>query len=235
MSRRKKKAHQIPILTLKIKENELDEFIQTCKIKDTPAFSVLKQQFQQKRIDSIVCRGIGDSCSSIPARTQVSFILSLAKALKISQLSFFDPLSCSSCCQYLTSQGFKCLETNTNGVFSFSEHTAYFMPHCPRFLYHNILISNWSPKMMQNLCIVGNSFKDYSEKCRLFIQNLRSAVEDLFDQGSIIETPLDFDNSEPFDSISYMTCDLSKLPPECDIFWSPRELWDENTSQLQSN
>eukprot|EP00184_Porphyridium_aerugineum_P006430 CAMPEP_0184694462 /NCGR_PEP_ID=MMETSP0313-20130426/2412_1 /TAXON_ID=2792 /ORGANISM="Porphyridium aerugineum, Strain SAG 1380-2" /LENGTH=433 /DNA_ID=CAMNT_0027152757 /DNA_START=396 /DNA_END=1697 /DNA_ORIENTATION=- len=46
-----------------------------------------------------------------------------------------------------------------------SNGTFYFMPHCGKGLYNNILFSNWDKEKLQNIFILGNSFAHYEARC----------------------------------------------------------------------
>lgn len=38
------------------------------------------------------------------------------------------------------------------------------MPHCPRALYHNLLLENWTVENLRKIIIIGNSFSAYDTK-----------------------------------------------------------------------
>ena len=37
--------------------------------------------------------------------------------------------------------------------------TVFYMPHCGKALYNNLLWANWQPELLSLLTIVGNSFQ----------------------------------------------------------------------------
>lgn len=41
--------------------------------------------------------------------------------------------------------------------------TVYFMPHCGKELYDNLLWANWDKDLLADVVIVGNSFAHYAE------------------------------------------------------------------------
>ena len=105
------------------------------------------------------------------------------------------------------------------------------MPHCPRFIYHNILSYNLSTEELTNMYIIGNSFANYEENVRMFIQPQQTLVEELYSTQAVIDTPLDFLKNDVFDHTSLMTVDPSKLPESNDKFWLPRELMQPKTEE----
>lgn len=41
----------------------------------------------------------------------------------------------------------------------------FFMPHCGRRLYSNLLCTNWSAHQLQNVVLIGNSFDNFVLRC----------------------------------------------------------------------
>lgn len=42
--------------------------------------------------------------------------------------------------------------------------TLFYMVHCGKALYNNLLWSNWSPAALSKLVIIGNSFRGIEER-----------------------------------------------------------------------
>ncbi|CBJ29823.1 conserved unknown protein [Ectocarpus siliculosus] len=42
--------------------------------------------------------------------------------------------------------------------------TLFFMPHCPRRLYSNVLWANWSSRAMGSILILGNKISSYTDR-----------------------------------------------------------------------
>jgi hypothetical protein len=42
--------------------------------------------------------------------------------------------------------------------------TVFYMPHCGKSLYNNLLFANWSPDRLCQLIIIGNSFSNIVQK-----------------------------------------------------------------------
>ncbi len=68
-----------------------------------------------------------------------------------------------------------CLHTYTSDCYPLSfvqackravaAPTLFFMPHCGRAMYNNLLWANWSPEKLAHTAIIGNSFSSYLERC----------------------------------------------------------------------
>ena len=44
------------------------------------------------------------------------------------------------------------------GKRSVTQNTVFYMPHCGKALYNNLLWKNWSKERLKKLVIIGNSF-----------------------------------------------------------------------------
>ena len=222
MSRRRKKApKQIPVVFVKVPHEKLEETIESMATEKFPAFDVVCNALVKRETKQIVSLGIGDPCSSLGARTQLSFLLKVCRKCGIESKVFSDPVLCGECAKLLSDWGFVVDSEDKVGKYEFSSDVMFFMPHCPRFLFHNLLVSNWSVEKMKNVFIVGNSFAGYSENCRMLIQRVRTAIEDLYDTEMIEDKPLDFGDNQFFSEMSMMTF---KEPNEkVTIFETPPE------------
>ena len=40
----------------------------------------------------------------------------------------------------------------------------FYMPHCGRAMYNNLLWANWSPQLLAKMALIGNSFHSYIER-----------------------------------------------------------------------
>ncbi|XP_049851312.1 uncharacterized protein LOC126325857 [Schistocerca gregaria] len=47
---------------------------------------------------------------------------------------------------------------------SASKQVLFYMPHCMRILYNNIMESNWNKNSLKNILLVGNSFQNTTDK-----------------------------------------------------------------------
>ena len=42
--------------------------------------------------------------------------------------------------------------------------TLFYMPHCGKAMYNNLLWANWNPTLLSQIAIVGNRFSSYNER-----------------------------------------------------------------------
>jgi len=70
------------------------------------------------------------------------------------------------------------------------DYTVVYMPHCPRRLYHNVLVQNWQD--LPSLCIIGNSFSEYRIKSKLSFSEKAgsSAINVMVDNELVCESSL---------------------------------------------
>ena len=225
MSRRKKKSSlTFPKVDVKIDFNDIESTISGISVNNIPAFLDILNEFREKSVTKIYCLGIGDLCSNFAARFQTAFILKIAKECSIKDLFYYDPLLCENCKRIAEKLGFVCGTENVEGCYKFQNGTAFYMPHCPRFIYHNLIVNNWNSSDLENLLIVGNSFELYEEKYRMFIQTEKTAVEEIYAAGVIEEKKLDFLNNDYFDGTALMNVNTTKIHQLEDEFWKPHEL-----------
>ena len=59
--------------------------------------------------------------------------------------------------------GFEVITENEECKRRTVRRTVFFMPHCDLGLYNNLLSTNWGPAELQNVVVVGNSFRAYDE------------------------------------------------------------------------
>jgi hypothetical protein len=213
MSRRraKKKKQEIPTVSVTVPPASLPQTILQLPVSSFPALAFLLNSPILRHLRKIVCLGVGDLCRRHAARLQLSFILKLRSELAVGDVTYFDPICCSDCSGALDRMGVRTEAEDSEGKFDSDPQILFFMPHCPRFLYHNLLLKNWTIEGLSGLAVIGNSFLEYSEKFRTFVQQKRSCVEDIFDAGVVVEQPLDFGGNEAFSTLSLMLIDREKL------------------------
>ncbi|XP_048369844.1 SRR1-like protein [Sphaerodactylus townsendi] len=113
-----------------------------------------------------VCYGLGNFSSCFKARFQLAFLLLLLKQLQIpqEQCCIFDPVFSVLERDVLRSLGLSVLSRNEEGKRAVHEPTVYYMIHCGKALYNNLLWSNWSAEALSKMVIIGNSFKGIEER-----------------------------------------------------------------------
>lgn len=182
-----------------------------------PAFNNVMQIIELNKIQHIICLGVGDPCTNSAARIQASFIYQIFIQASISTISYYDPILCDHCQEILSSLGFNVLKTDQYESLFLEFNCLFFIPHCPRFIYHNLLLQNWNKTQIEKLFVIGNSFYNYLEKYDLKIQKAKTFVEEVASYKVHDETLLDFGNYDCFSLlywISFNHNQINDLPNE---------------------
>ncbi|KAJ0067457.1 hypothetical protein NL108_007922 [Boleophthalmus pectinirostris] len=140
------------------------------------------QQFQEKIRDAqvanhdlycsspgqmqCVCYGLGSFSSCVSARYQLAMLLLLLGALKIelSDCLVFDPVFSSGEKDVLKRIGLTVLTENEEGKRQVDKPTIFYLMHCGKALYNNLLWKNWSKHCLTEIIIIGNSFCSMKER-----------------------------------------------------------------------
>ena len=120
------------------------------------------------KIVQIVCYGLGNFSTTIDSLYQLSLILCLKTHLEINDILIFDPIFTENEKKFLENTlNFKIIEKNAKCVHpvtsSSDQMVLFFMPHCDKSLFNNILWSNWDLNRLKNIVIFGNSFEKMLE------------------------------------------------------------------------
>lgn len=120
-----------------------------------------------------VCYGIGRISISDIARWQLAVWLRVLREVAAERFFLHDPVLGPNERILVQELGFQLLETNHNsnqrnkqmGLWSCdTTPTIFFMPHCPKGLYQNLLWANWSAACLNRIVIIGNSFEGYADQ-----------------------------------------------------------------------
>ncbi|XP_068228472.1 SRR1-like protein [Palaemon carinicauda] len=108
-------------------------------------------------ISSIVCYGLGlPSCSRI-ACCQTGLLIILRDHFKV-KVEVYDPAFSDIDVEILKKLGFTVIEKNEEGKRKLRSPTLFYMPHCGKGLYNNLLWTNWNYDCLSKCVIIGNSF-----------------------------------------------------------------------------
>ncbi|CAI9596694.1 unnamed protein product [Staurois parvus] len=138
-----------------------------CLEEDVPSHRCLQDY-------ECVCYGLGNFASCVIARHQLAFLLLFLKQFKISyqQCYVFDPVFSLSEISVLQELDLKVISKNEEGKRGVQKPTVFYMLHCGKALYNNLLWRNWSLEALSQIIIIGNSFKEglkkdcYPEFCK---------------------------------------------------------------------
>ncbi|XP_072028984.1 SRR1-like protein isoform X2 [Amphiura filiformis] len=116
-------------------------------------------------MQSIVCYGLGNFTSCVIARYQLAFLLLLVDITEVSlrRCYVYDPKFTCQEQDVLAKLGFQLITCNEEGKRCVNETTLFYMPHCGKPLYNNLLWANWGLQLRQ-VIIIGNSFSNMCER-----------------------------------------------------------------------
>jgi hypothetical protein len=116
------------------------------------------------QVSHLVCYGLGNFTLSYISKHQLSLLIALKNYFNLSPEScvVYDPIFTTEEQTLLHDYGLTYCKSNEEGKRSVAEGskgTLFFMPHCPKELYNNLLWANWSLERLSRITIIGNSFQ----------------------------------------------------------------------------
>lgn len=114
-----------------------------------------------------ICYGLGRFGGCPAARHQLAFLLLLLEELGVppDRCSLFDPVFSAQEAAALGELGLRLLPDNEEGKHGIEgSATLFYMVHCGKALYNNLLWRNWSEGALSKMVIIGNSFKGMEER-----------------------------------------------------------------------
>jgi hypothetical protein len=123
----------------------------------------------EARTMNLICYGIGSIDDSFTSRFQLALLLLIVDELsadkslvdQIGIVELYDPVFNKADRLLIQEKlGFCLSARNEQCMRSVEPHalTLFYMPHCPKSLYNNILYSNWCMSGLQSIVLLGNSF-----------------------------------------------------------------------------
>lgn len=113
-----------------------------------------------------VCYGLGSFSSCAAARYQLAMLLLLLDAgqIPLEDCSVFDPVFSTGEREVLRNLGLTVLTENEEGKRLATKPTLFYLMHCGKALYNNLLWKNWSTQCLPLMTIVGNGFNGMRER-----------------------------------------------------------------------
>eukprot|EP00475_Leptophrys_vorax_P036751 TRINITY_DN6262_c0_g1_i1.p2 TRINITY_DN6262_c0_g1~~TRINITY_DN6262_c0_g1_i1.p2 ORF type:complete len:301 (-),score=74.77 TRINITY_DN6262_c0_g1_i1:1028-1906(-) len=153
-----------------------------------------------EKID-IVCYGIGRIEVFRNAQYQLALLVGLIRRKHVSQLvgrfEFYDPMLTTLEVKVIEQLGGVAIDHNEQGKRRVQESgnpILFYMPHCVRAMYNNILWANWGRSTMENIVVIGNSFSGYMDQVRPTKRGktdsqalTRNCIEAMHSRGAIVE------------------------------------------------
>nr|XP_054749280.1 SRR1-like protein [Lytechinus pictus] len=118
---------------------------------------------EDRTVTQVVCYGLGNFSSCVTARFQLALLVLLNSLISPKSCYLYDPNFTDVEKEVLEKLGFSLINKNEEGKRKSSQPTLFFMPHCGKPLYNNLLWANWSLEL-SNVIILGNSFNNFSER-----------------------------------------------------------------------
>ena len=116
------------------------------------------QRSDLKRIERIVCYGIGSPATSSAARVQTALLVEISRVLNVLRVEVYDPAFCEEDRSLFRTLNFEIVEQNEGCRREVKEDTLFYMIHCSWPMYNNLLWKNWSSDNLSKLIIIGNNF-----------------------------------------------------------------------------
>lgn len=147
-------------------ELSCEEFLQEWKKELLAASSSVSKQLEEGEHLECVCYGLGSFSSCVSARFQLAMLLLLLDAGQIApkDCSLYDPAFSSAEKEVLRELGLTVLTENEEGKRMASKPTLFYLMHCGKALYNNLLWKNWSMHCLSMVIIIGNSFSGIRER-----------------------------------------------------------------------
>ncbi|XP_041095957.1 SRR1-like protein [Polyodon spathula] len=113
-----------------------------------------------------VCYGLGRFSSCASSRYQLALLLLLLESLQIpaSRCYLYDPMFSKAEVGILEDFGMTVLTKNEEGKRPAHRPTLFYLIHCGKALYNNLLWKNWSVRGLSQLTVIGNSFRGIEER-----------------------------------------------------------------------
>ncbi|KAI2662012.1 SRR1-like protein [Labeo rohita] len=131
--------------------------------------------------------------------------------------------------------GFIVLTENEEGKRAVYQPTLFYLMHCGKALYNNLLWRNWTPQMLKKILIIGNSFHGIQERMlqREFERDYSflSNVISVCDEASLPCSPRFLDVFNDTALIQFPLENLNKLPES--IWTEPSEPLYQHCQDLE--
>ncbi|KAI8483752.1 hypothetical protein Bbelb_385440 [Branchiostoma belcheri] len=178
----------------------------------------------QTEFEAVVCYGLGRFSCCVTARYQLGFLLLLRDVLDVpSSCCVYDPIFSSSEKLLLQKLGCQLILENEEGKRQVDSRTLFYMPHCGKPLYNNLLWANWG-QQLRNVVILGNSLSNMALRCPS--QELEKSafyIHSILDHTKEFPLPNNFHFQDIFNDLSLHVFPVSDIPPS---------LWQQTTEPV---
>ncbi|RIB15602.1 SRR1-domain-containing protein [Gigaspora rosea] len=117
----------------------------------------------------IVCYGIGSIEKSRTSQYQFALMLLFKNLFQITgKIYAYDPILSQVDTEVLTHYNIESIKINEKAKRAVTNHTLFYMPHCPLGLYNNLIEANWDRVKLKDVIIVGNRLDFYNERINAY-------------------------------------------------------------------
>lgn len=185
-------------------------------LEDSTSTCIFSQDYD------FVCYGLGNFTSCVISRHQTALLLLFLERFKIPKhrCYVFDPIFSSLEIAALRELGLTVVMKNEEGKHAVCKPTVFYMLHCGKALYNNLLWRNWSCDALSKMIIIGNSFKGIEE--RLVSRILQRDYTYIYKSLQVVEETAFPDSnhySDVFNDTSIHSFPIAKLKS------LPKETW----------
>lgn len=152
---------------------------------------------------------MGSFDDSLASRYQMALLVLMVEALRLDQLElecveFFDPSFTPADTRVIEHHyGLAVVSRNERATRPVSSPTIFYMPHCPKALYNNLLYANWSHDRLANLIIFGNSFSHLQQTIVDVDSRIYTYLVDSFELLDEVEVASDSEPTNAFVDLSF--------------------------------
>ncbi len=215
----KTKTFEKIILDYKYKLEKCDNYLYWANFKMSLE-SVMSNQSKSLLIKSY---GLGSLENNINTRYQFALLLLIVEELKacgcvVDSVEVYDPIFTNLDKALISKFNLKISNENDEARFCINNDgcSLFYMPHCGKALYNNLLYANWSYRALNSLCLIGNSFNtinsledSLSSKYKYLFASLTCASE--------IRLKNDCEHTNGFHDLTIIKFDSSLINFELDL------------------
>ncbi|XP_060565004.1 SRR1-like protein isoform X2 [Ruditapes philippinarum] len=193
---------------------------------------------KQSSNTDLVCYGLGNFMDSYIARYQLALLLALREELQIVEgcCEIYDPQFVPEEGALLSELNFTVLQHNQEGKRECIEDriTVFYMPHCGKALYNNVLWRNWGQRL-ENIIVIGNSFTHMIENTpsRILESTANYVIKiQPYTQETLLQVPSQYEDVFNDTSIhTFRSHDLQNVPEN---FWQncPEPVYDPSDAEI---
>lgn len=205
--------------------------------------------------ERVVAYGVGSFSSCAIARHQLALLLLVAESLCRSvnavdgggggssgsssnpgpAVEAYDPVFSELERRVLERFSVEAIGTNEEGKRAVSHRTLFFMPHCPKALYNNVLWANWDRDRLAHAVLLGNSFS--AIELATPSRQLRTSFEYLARAAQIV-TEYRVENCfkfpDVFNDLSVHVFCRDRLLPACISGRGPEPFYDDEDELIRA-